>query len=160
MPVAVSYAGVYIEEISSGVRTLSNVATSIPAFVGYTARGLDNRAKRLFSFADFERSFGGLTSDSELSYAVKHFFDNGGGEAYVVRVPRSADETIAAADRSAAAVITLFDAVDGAQKRALKFTALSKGAWANNVVIDVDYDDVPDNKSFNLTITDLAIGES
>jgi phage tail sheath protein FI len=158
MPITPTFPGVYIEELRSGVRTISSVATSVTAFVGYTARGLDNRAKRLFSFADFERNFGGLTSDSELSYAVKHFFDNGGGEAYVVRVPKSADATVAAADRSAAAGITLFDAVSGTQKQALKFTALSKGAWANNVVIDVDYDGAADNSSFNLTITDLSTG--
>ncbi len=158
MPVATTYPGVYIEELPSGVRTISNVATSITAFVGYTARGLDNRAKRLFSFADFERSFGGLAPDSELSYAVKHFFDNGGGEAYVVRVPKSADLTVTLADRSAAASITLLDAVSGAPNQALKLTALSKGVWANSVIVDVDYDDVADNQSFNLTLTDLSTG--
>ena len=34
MPVAVSYPGVYIEEIPSGVRTITGVATSITAFLG------------------------------------------------------------------------------------------------------------------------------
>jgi two-component system response regulator GlrR len=34
-----------------------------------------------FGFADFERAFGGLAADSELSYAVQHFFANGGSEA-------------------------------------------------------------------------------
>lgn len=33
MPVSVSYPGVYIQEVGSGVRTIS-VATSIAAFVG------------------------------------------------------------------------------------------------------------------------------
>ena len=60
MPVTPTYPGVYIEEIPSGVRTISGVSTSITAFVGYTSRGLDNRATRIFSFADFEREFGGL----------------------------------------------------------------------------------------------------
>lgn len=44
MPVLTTYPGVYIEEISSGVHTITGVATSITAFVGYTQRGLDNRA--------------------------------------------------------------------------------------------------------------------
>ena len=39
MPVSVSYPGVYIEEIPSGVRTIANVATSITAFVGKAVRG-------------------------------------------------------------------------------------------------------------------------
>ena len=59
MPATVTYPGVYIEEVPSGVHTIAGVATSITAFVGYTSRGLDNRAKHIFSFADFERSFGG-----------------------------------------------------------------------------------------------------
>lgn len=151
MPVATTYPGVYIEELPSGVRTISNVATSITAFVGYTARGLDNRAKRLFSFADFERNFGGLASDSELSYAVAHFFDNGGGEAYVVRVPKN--------DAVSASVI-LEDKSGAGAKDSLTLTALSKGAWANQIIIDVDYAGIPstDTNSFNLTITDLGSG--
>lgn len=152
MPVQPTYPGVYIEEVPSGARTIAGVATSITAFVGYTTRGIDNRAKRLFSFSDFERSFGGLASESELSYAVQHFFANGGTESWVVRVPK---------DDAKAASITLLDGVTGA-KKALGVTALSKGAWANNVVIDIDYDKIPnsDTESFNLTVTDIKTGNS
>lgn len=151
MPVSPTYPGVYIEELSSGVRTISGVATSITAFVGYTARGLDNRAKRIFSFADFERHFGGLAADSELSYAASHYFANGGSEAYVVRVPKN---------DAKAALITAEDSAGAGAKKALTFTALSKGAWANQVVVDVDYDGIPvaDTKAFNLTITDRTTG--
>ena len=34
MPAALTYPGVYIEEIPSGVRTITGVATSITAFLG------------------------------------------------------------------------------------------------------------------------------
>ena len=34
MPTQVSYPGVYIEEVPSGVRTITGVATSITAFLG------------------------------------------------------------------------------------------------------------------------------
>ncbi len=144
-----TYPGVYIEEVKSQVHTISGVATSITAFVGYTVRGLDNRATHLFSFADFERSFGGLASDSELSYAVQQFFANGGSDAYVVRVPKN---------DAVAGSITLNDLVSGGTA-VLKVTALSKGAWANTLLIDVDYDGlVSDTKAFNLTITDQGTG--
>ncbi len=146
MPVAATYPGVYIEEIPSGVRTITGVATSITAFVGYAPRGLDNRATRILSFADFERAFGGLAPDSELSYAVQQFFNNGGSYAYVVRVPKSDAD---------AAQINLLDKASGGQK-ALTVTALSKGAWANNVIVDVDYGGVSDPQAFNLTITDRS----
>jgi len=34
MPVQLSYPGVYIEELPSGVRTITGVATSVAAFAG------------------------------------------------------------------------------------------------------------------------------
>ena len=39
MPATLTYPGVYIEEIPSGVRTITGVATSITAFVGRALRG-------------------------------------------------------------------------------------------------------------------------
>ena len=39
MPATLSYPGVYIEEIPSGVRTITGVATSITAFIGRAASG-------------------------------------------------------------------------------------------------------------------------
>ncbi|MEJ2009462.1 MAG: phage tail sheath family protein, partial [Acidobacteriota bacterium] len=122
MAVNVSYPGVYIQELPSAVHPITGVATSIGAFVGYTARGIDNRAEHIFSFADYERLFGGLASDSELSYAIQQFFANGGNEAYVVRTPR-------AGAKSAQVVFG-----------GMTFTALSSGTWANGkLLIDVDY---------------------
>jgi len=51
MPVAVSYPGVYIEEIPSGVRTITGVATSITAFLGRTVRGPINEPVTINSCA-------------------------------------------------------------------------------------------------------------
>jgi len=139
-----TYPGVYIQEIPSTVHTISGVATSIAAFVGYTAHGIDNRAEHIFSFSDFERLFGGLSADSELSYAVQQFFQNGGTEAYVIRTPRA----------GATAANVVFGG--------LTFTALSSGAGANGqLLVDVDYtgiDHAANPKLFNLKITSLVDG--
>src|SRR3954452_16904979 len=89
MPIAPTFPGVYIEEIPSGVRTITGVATSIAAFIDNFRRGPLNEAVQIFSFADFEREFGGLDTLSEASYAVQQFFLNGGTEAFVVRVGTS-----------------------------------------------------------------------
>ncbi len=125
MPVAPTYPGVYIEELPSPVHTISGVATSVAAFVGYTASGIDNRAQQILSFADYERLYGPLASDSELSYAAQQFFSNGGSQAYVVRTPR----TGATGAQAAFAAMT--------------FTALSSGTWANNnVIVDTDLNGV------------------
>ena len=131
-----TYPGVYIQDLPSSVHTIAGVATSITAFVGYTARGIDDRAEEIFSFADFERLFGGLASDSELSYAVQQFFQNGGTQAYVVRTRRT----------GAVAAQVVFDT--------LAFTALSTGAWANGVLlVDVDYDNLYARVAGTVTFT-------
>ena len=144
MSVAVSYPGVYVQELQSQSHAITGVATSITAFVGFTARGIDQRAQMIFSFSDYQRLFGGLELDSELGYAVQQFFSNGGSQAWVVRVPRPG----------------------GAYARvsfsSLTFTALSKGAWANdNILLDVDWNNVnqtTDATLFNLTVTNLVDG--
>ncbi|HEX8556916.1 MAG TPA: phage tail sheath C-terminal domain-containing protein [Pyrinomonadaceae bacterium] len=86
MPSTLTYPGVYIEEIPSGVRTITGVATSVTAFVGRALRGPVNEAVVINSFGDYERVFGGLWLDSSMSYAVRDFYQNGGGQAVVVRL--------------------------------------------------------------------------
>jgi phage tail sheath protein FI len=140
MPVTVSYPGVYIEEIPSGVRSISGVATSITAFVGYTARGPVNQAVRLANFGDFERNFGGLQQDSEISYAVQQFFLNGGSDAYVVRV----------ASGAGSAQVSLADLAGNV---VLNVSAANAGSWGNLVRLDVDYLTGNPDSTFNLTIT-------
>ena len=58
MPVNPTYPGVYIEEIPSGVRTITGVSTSITAFLGRALRGEVDEPTLVHSFADFERVFG------------------------------------------------------------------------------------------------------
>ena len=120
MPVAPTYPGVYVEEIPSGVRTITGVATSITAFIGRALRGPTNEAITINSYADFERIFGGLWNDSRLGFAVRDFYLNGGSQAIVVRLfhPFFA----AAADRD--------DALDAAQDAA---TAASTAAGAAEI---------------------------
>jgi hypothetical protein len=86
MPVTPTYPGVYIEEIPSGVRTITGVATSITAFIGRTSHGPANTPIQVNSFADFERMFGGLSITSPLSYAVRDFYLNGGSQALIIRL--------------------------------------------------------------------------
>jgi phage tail sheath protein FI len=149
MPPTLTYPGVYIQELQNPVHSITGVATSIAAFVGYTKSGIDNRAQEIFSFADFERLYGGLASNSELSYAVQQFFQNGGTQGHVVRTPGTS--------AGAEAANVQFDA--------LTFSALSSGAGANgNLLVDIDYIGLTpggsggDAKTFNLTINDLAGG--
>ncbi|OAI19653.1 MULTISPECIES: phage tail sheath family protein [Methylomonas] len=90
MPVALSYPGVYIEEVPSGVRTITGVATSITAFLGRASRGPTDEPITVNSFGDFIRVFGDLSPDFPLSYAVRDFYLNGGQQALIVRLAKNA----------------------------------------------------------------------
>jgi phage tail sheath protein FI len=87
-----TYPGVYIEEVPSGNRTITGVATSITAFAGRTWKGPTDRATRITSYSQFEKLFGGLWQESPLSYSVRQFFQNGGSDAVIVRIVNPAGE--------------------------------------------------------------------
>ncbi len=150
-----TYPGVYIQELPSPVHSITGVATSITAFVGYTARGIDNRAQAVFSFSDFERLYGGLASNSEVSYAVQQFFQNGGSQAYVVRTPMHYPTT-------GTPVPYAQVEIDKSGTNGITFTALSSGEWANGqLLIDIDVlgldlsTTTGDPLAFNVTITNV-----
>jgi phage tail sheath protein FI len=88
MPVApaVSYPGVYIQEVPSDVRTITPVETATTAFIGRALCGPVNKPVICNSYADFQRIFGGRWLESTLGYAVSDFFQNGGSKAVVVRL--------------------------------------------------------------------------
>src|SRR5260370_31391708 len=81
-----TYPGVYIEELSSGVHSITGVATSIAAFIGWAPQGPTDRATLIESWADYQALFGGLDARSKLGYSVNQFFANGGTQAYIVRL--------------------------------------------------------------------------
>ncbi len=152
MPVALSYPGVYVQEIPSGVRTISGVATSIAAFLGRATRGPDDEPVTINNFGDFERIFGGLSVDSSLGYAVRDFFLNGGGQAIVVRLYNA--ETGAGA-KAAKSKVKVGD---------FKFEAAYKGAWGANLRASIDLDVSADVAArfglakadlFNLTVREV-----
>lgn len=159
MPATLTYPGVYIEEISSGVRTITGVATSITAFIGRALRGPTDDAIAINNYGDFERIFGGLWVDSSLGYAVRDFYLNGGSLAIIVRLNR--EETGASA-KLAKAVI---------DANGLILEAAYPGLWGNNLrarVEDVDAAVAPDIRKrlgiatsdalFSLRVRDMKTG--
>ncbi len=163
MPAVLSYPGVYVEEIPSGVRTITGVATSITAFIGRATRGPVNQALTLNSFGDFETAFGGLTNASALGFAVRDFFQNGGGQAIAVRLYHAdpgnpgADPPVPAPAAQQALAIGGF-----------KFIAASEGAWGVALRVAIDVDNVSAEAAaalgvaktdlFNLSVRDSATG--
>lgn len=147
MPITPTYPGVYIQEIPSGVRTITGVATSITAFLGRTRFGLTNEPTTINSFGDFERQFGGLHVDLPLGYAVRDFYLNGGSQAIIVRLYKKPT------DGDGRAKLTL----DG-----LELVASSPGKWGEDLraAIDVEVSDemrqrlrlAADEALFNMTV--------
>ncbi len=163
MPVRPTFPGVYIEEILSGVRPITAVATSTAAFIGTFRKGLINEAVRLFSMADFEREYGGLDRSSEASYAVQQFFLNGGTEAWVVRIGQP-DPVVAPATVATTPATGTLSSFGGAA--ILDFTAGRRirgefadnpGDWGNFLRVEVEHNDASAEAIFTLFVSEIAI---
>ena len=166
MPAALSYPGVYIEEIPSGVRTITGVATSITAFIGAAIKGPVNDPVVINSYADFERWFGSLGVNYPMSYAVRDFFLNGGGQGLIVRIFQAADATATATATPSAAVS------DGKARLAIddiiKLVAVSPGKWGRKLRASIEFIELAEVKTlmgiaavdylFNLTVRDSSPG--
>ena len=154
MPVKPTYPGVYIEELPSGVRTITGVATSVAAFVDAFPRGLRDEAVQLFNMGDFETEYGGLDRDSAASYAVQQFFQNGGTEAWVVRVTQGG--SVAAfmlTDQAQGAGTGVLEATAG--RRIRGEAAENPGLWGNNLYVEIDYETSDPSSTFNLSVSEI-----
>jgi phage tail sheath protein FI len=137
--VTVSYPGVYVQEIPSGVVSISGVSTSIAAFIGMAKRGPMLRPTRVLGFKDYERIFSDDTSQGEMTEQVRQFFINGGEQAYIVRVADSAQEaSVPLANEAGDTVLTL--------------TSRDAGLDANQIRVRIDYNTASPERTFNLEL--------
>ncbi len=112
--------GVYVEEISIFPPSVAQVETAIPAFIGYTEKAerrgesLTNIPTRISSLLEYHEYYGGayeittvnVTVDEDNNHAVtattvatrfymyealRLFFDNGGGDCYIISVGSYSD---------------------------------------------------------------------
>jgi len=165
MPVSPTYPGVYIQEVDSGSRVVTGVATSITAFVGRTPRGPIDEPVMVYDWGSFQQTYGGRAKNMPLTYAVEDFFGNGGGQALIARVvgqnavtaslpapaaakpaaatpaaaaPSAAGDAAAAPAGEAAAAPATPAATPAAAPAAagpLRISASSPGEWGNTVNI-------------------------
>jgi uncharacterized protein len=131
MPPTLTYPGVYIEEIPSGVHTITGVPTSIAAFIGWCNQGPVNQATLIESWQDFQTQFGGLNSNSYLGYAVSHFFSTGSQQAYIVRLAWNGALQGGVKNPTAAAIAS------GTIGGSLTLFANNPGAWGNSLQVAV-----------------------
>lgn len=100
--------GVYVEEISTLPPSVVELATAVPAFIGYTEKQPPSSVARVSTLLDYEELFGGpdlsqyvvhVDADDQVTsighepskrfstyYQLSHYFKNGGGPSYVVSI--------------------------------------------------------------------------
>jgi phage tail sheath protein FI len=154
MSIARTFPGVFIEEVPSGVRTVTGVPTAIAAFVGRTAQGPVNQPVILNNFGEFESNFGGLDFNSSVGYAVRDFFLNGGGQAVVVRLyepPPAGPQNRAQITFSQTTPLLLEAANEGTWGRSLVVTIerLAAGSTLDSIAASLG---VPSNSVFTLKV--------
>jgi phage tail sheath protein FI len=178
MPVTVSYPGVYVEEIPSGVHTITGVATSITAFVGGAQRGPADTPVPIGSYGEFDRIFGGMTADVlpgtsmplySMAFSVNDFFQNGGSEAVIVRVVNDASTSSSSSSSSSSSGNSSSSSSSSAPALPASaaqvslggvFTleASSPGLWGNalQAVVDTTQTRDPSNTAlFTLTLNEV-----
>ena len=136
---AIATPGVYINEISVLPPSIAQVSTAIPAFIGYTEKAVDENGiplvgivpTKIFSLKEYEQQFGKgenvvLTTTPSVTvsanakittpnvhnmyYAVRLYFDNGGGPCYIVSVNPSS--TVGVSDTDLGNGIAALEAFD------------------------------------------------
>ena len=138
----VSYPGVYVQEVSGGVRPLATASTSTAAFVGLTEMGPDDAATLVTSWTDFQRGYGSFIDDGYLPHSVYQYFNNGGRQCYIVRVTHS---------DAAAAGVSLNNRAT-APVAGFAFTAKNKGAWGNSLLLQIEDGTLDPGNLFKLTV--------
>ncbi len=143
--VQMTYPGVYVQEVSDIARTINGVSTSITAFIGRALKGPVNEPVSIHSFGDFEIEFGGLWTESTMSFAIRDFFQNGGTHAIVVRLIN-------------AATASKYEMVASLSPNKLRIVAVNPGAWGDRLTITIDHNtrSPSDRKMFNLIVNETG----
>ena len=89
MATAYQTPGVYVEWLDKSAQQLVVGRTDVAGFVGLAERGPLHTAVKVESDQQFFSTFGGVTRDAYLAYAVTGFFANGGRTCWVVRAANS-----------------------------------------------------------------------
>src|SRR5438128_4446266 len=136
-----TYPGVYVQEVSSGVRPIAIASTSTAAFVGLAEMGPD-QTTRVTNWTEFQRYYGSFIRDGYLAQSVFQYFNNGGRQCYIVRVTRS--------DAVVATVAVQNRATPPAA--GLTFAAKNKGAWGNYLYLQIEDGTLDPGNGFKISV--------
>ena len=142
------HPGVYLQEVSSGVRPIEGASTSTAAFIGTAQRGPLDKALMVTNWTEFESTYGTYLSGSFLAQSALQFFNNGGRRLYIARV----------AKEPATATIVLGNRKTPAAGRALTLAATSAGSWSNALLFDIADASQNAGDDFKLTLKQERAG--
>jgi phage tail sheath protein FI len=125
--------GVYVEEISSGVKPIEGVGTSTGAFVGIAEKGPIGQAILIPNWTHFVRVFGSFIKSYYLAHAVYQFFKEGGTRCYVVRTCHYEKITEAKSKTAKNSTEILKDESDN---ESILISALSEGKWGDRICVE------------------------
>ena len=138
-----TYPGVYVQEVSSGVRPIEAASTSTAALVGLAEKGPDDEARRITSWTEFQRYYGSFIGASYLAESVFQFFNNGGSQCYIVRVTPDDDET---------ADTTVQNRADPLVANGVRFSAKNSGVWGNFLYLQIEDGSTDPGNTFKVSI--------
>ena len=141
MPPTLTYPGIYVQEVPSGVRTIVGVSTSVALFVGACNDGPMNTPVLCHNYTDFLHSFSEDTTSTDLPRYVKLFFLNGGTTCYVMRIASGAQPATVQLKTEGAA-----------PANSLLLTATNPGSVGSNIRAIVTYDTDQPESTFNIEI--------
>lgn len=136
-----TYPGVYVQEISSGVRPIEAASTSTAAFVGLAEMGPPDPV-RITNWTEFQRNFGSYFLGSHLAHSVFQFFNNGGRQCYVLRVIRSDAVT---------ANVTVQNRATP-PRAGVTFSAKNQGAWGNYLFLQIEDGTLDPGNEFKISV--------
>lgn len=141
------------EEEQPAIRAIPTVDTAIMAFVGVCEKGPVATATLVQSFAQYVKIFGGYIAASDMTAAVEGFFENGGTNAYIVRVVHYSDITDAGTKTSVLATVTLQNATPA---NTLRIDGKYDGTYANGLKIKISAATSGIASEFNLDVLDAS----
>ena len=145
-----TYPGVYIQEISSGVRPIDDRQHLHGRLRRPGGDGTGPAYARHAAGRSSSAYYGSFIADGYLAHSVFQYFNNGGRQCYIVRVTRS-DAVVASVtvqNRAATPVA------------GVTFSAKNKGAWGNCLVLQIEDGTADPGNEFKVSVrrqTDPAV---
>lgn len=147
--------GVYVEEVSSGIKPIEGVGTSTGAFIGIAERGPIGKPMLIANWTQYTSTFGGFIAGGYLAYAVYQFFNEGGTRCYVIRAAKALADDPATAGVNEARPL----AKATVTASSVRVSANSEGTWGNALGVKLEAETATSPRAGYFKLSILHNGE-